>query len=141
MSAVVTTFAHMFSHKGKKTITADMLKAAALCAAMACTCAAQGAAAADGGDGARSLADTSYVHDLDEVVVVSQPKDVLSLRRQPLSSSVFTGRDMARLGAGSLAGLSAYAPSFTMPAYGSRLTSSIYVRGIGSRVNNPAVGI
>ena len=40
MSAVVTTFAHMFSHKGKKTITADMLKAAALCSAMACTCAA-----------------------------------------------------------------------------------------------------
>ena len=37
--------------------------------------------------------------------------------------------------------LSAYVPSFTMPAYGSRLTSSIYVRGLGSRINSPVVGI
>lgn len=28
-----------------------------------------------------------------------------------------------------------------MPNYGSRLTSSMYIRGIGSRVNSPAVGI
>jgi outer membrane receptor protein involved in Fe transport len=28
-----------------------------------------------------------------------------------------------------------------MPSYGARLTSSMYVRGIGSRINSPAVGI
>ncbi len=88
-----------------------------------------------------SYADTSRVYNLDEVVVVSQPKEVTSLRHQPLSSTVLTGRDMARLGIRSLSDISAYVPSFSMPAYGSRLTSSVYVRGIGSRVNNPAVGI
>lgn len=87
------------------------------------------------------IVDTSRVVDLDEVVVVSQPKEVLSLRQQPLSSSVFTGRDLGNLGVRDLGDLSAYVPSFVMPSYGSRLTSSVYVRGIGSRVNNPAVGI
>ena len=28
-----------------------------------------------------------------------------------------------------------------MPSYGSRLTSSFYIRGIGSRINNPAIGV
>ena len=79
--------------------------------------------------------------DLDEVVIVSQPKEVLRLRRQPLSSSVLSGRDLNNIGVRDLTDLSAYVPSFVMPSYGSRLTSSVYVRGIGSRVNNPAVGI
>ena len=86
-------------------------------------------------------ADTSRVYDLDEVVIISQPKEVMSLRHQPLSSSVFSGRDINNLGAHGLSDVAAYVPSFAMPAYGSRLTSSIYVRGVGSRVNNPAVGI
>lgn len=85
--------------------------------------------------------DTSRVYDLDEIVIISQPKEVLSLRRQPLSSSVFSGRDINSLGIQGLSDISAYVPSFAVPAYGSRLTSSVYVRGIGSRVNNPAVGI
>lgn len=117
-----------------------IIKAAMLCAAATCTYFTQGATMPDGG-GLPSLSDTSQVYDLDEVIVISQPKEVLSLRQQPLSSTVFAGRDMTRLGVHSLADLSVYAPSFSMPAYGSRLTSSVYVRGIGSRVNNPAVGI
>ena len=31
--------------------------------------------------------------------------------------------------------------SFVMPEYGSRYTSSMYMRGIGSRINSPAVGM
>ncbi|MDO4160895.1 MAG: TonB-dependent receptor [Prevotellaceae bacterium] len=87
------------------------------------------------------LMDTSRVYDLDEIVVVSQPKEVARLRRQPLSSTVFTGNDLKSIGIRDLNDLSSYVPSFVMPSYGSRLTSSMYIRGIGSRVNNPAVGI
>lgn len=87
------------------------------------------------------IADTSRVFDLDEVVIVSQPKELLSLRQQPLSSSVFTSRELGNIGISNLSELSNYVPSFVMPEYGSRLTSSMYIRGIGSRVNNPAVGI
>lgn len=89
-----------------------------------------------------SLADsTSRVVDLDEVVVVSQPKENLRLRHLPLSSSVLTTKEMNNLNIRDLSQLSAYVPSFTMPAYGSRLTSSMYVRGIGSRIGSPAVGV
>ena len=85
--------------------------------------------------------DTSKVVDLDEVVVVSQPKDGRLLRHQPLSSTVLTQQEMSSLQIRDLSALSNYVPSFNMPQYGSRLTSSLYVRGIGSRINNPAVGI
>lgn len=88
-----------------------------------------------------SLTDTSRVFNLDEIVVVSQPKEVMSLRRQPLSSTVFTSRELSQTGVRDLSELSSYVPSFSMPSYGSRLTSSMYIRGIGSRVNSPAVGI
>lgn len=88
-----------------------------------------------------AISDTSRVFDLDEVVIVSQTKEVLRLRQQPLSSSILTGREINSLGIRDLCDLSGYIPSFSMPAYGSRLTSSMYIRGIGSRVNNPAIGI
>ena len=91
--------------------------------------------------GAEEVNDTSKVIDLDEVVVVSQPKDGRLLRHQPMSSTVLTQREMQMLGVSDLAQLSQYVPSFSMPQYGSRLTSSMYIRGIGSRINNPAVGI
>ena len=90
---------------------------------------------------AEEMNDTSKVYDLDEIVVVSQPKDGRLLRHQPLSSTVVTQREMRMLGVQDLTQLSQYVPSFSMPQYGSRLTSSMYIRGIGSRINNPAVGI
>ncbi len=88
-----------------------------------------------------AVADTSRVVDLDEVIVVAQPKEQLLMRRQPLSSTSFGTSQMNQLGIRGLSRLSAYVPSFEMPDYGSRLTSSMYIRGIGSRVNNSAVGI
>ena len=85
--------------------------------------------------------DTLRVCDLDELIIVSQPKENFKLREQPISSSVFSADDFSMLGCRDLKSLSSYVPSFAMPDYGSRLTSSIYIRGIGSRINNPAVGI
>ncbi len=85
--------------------------------------------------------DSSRVIDLDEVIVISQPKESFLLRQQPLSSNVFGAGEMQQLNVRDLSQLSMYVPSFVMPAYGSRLTSSLYIRGIGSRLNNPAVGV
>ena len=88
-----------------------------------------------------AMADSSKVYDLDEVVVVSQPKEQVRLRLQPVSSSVFGSSEMQQLNVRDLSQLSQYVPSFVMPSYGARLTSSMYIRGIGSRINNPAVGV
>ena len=86
-------------------------------------------------------ADTSRVVDLDEVLVVAQPKETVRLRLQPLSSSVFGQSELNLIGVRDLRQLSGYVPSFAMPQYGSRLTSSMYIRGLGSRISNSAVGI
>lgn len=85
--------------------------------------------------------DSSKVFDIDEVVVVSQPKEALRLRQQSLSSTSVGGFQIQNLGTRDLRELSNYIPNFVMPNYGSRLSSAMYVRGIGSRVNSPAVGI
>ncbi len=88
-----------------------------------------------------SIADTSKVFNLDEVFIVSQPKENKILRKQPIASSIFTSTQFAQLEIRDIHDLANYVPSLQMPSYGSRLTSTIYMRGIGSRVNNPAVGV
>ena len=67
--------------------------------------------------------DTSKVVDLDEIIIVSQPKEGRLLRHQPLSSTVLTQQSMRQMQVNDLASLSQYVPSFNMPQYGSRLTS------------------
>ena len=37
--------------------------------------------------------------------------------------------------------VSEMAPNFYMPQYGSRMTSSVYVRGLGTRIDQPVVGL
>ena len=88
-----------------------------------------------------ALSDSSKVFDIDEVVVVSQPKEVLRLRQQALSSTSLSSSLMKKMGVSDLRNLSQFVPNFVMPNYGSRLSSSVYVRGIGSRVNSPAIGL
>ncbi|MCR5077828.1 MAG: TonB-dependent receptor [Prevotella sp.] len=92
-------------------------------------------------DNTVETSDSSRVYDIDEVVVVDQPKEAFRLRQQPLSSTSFNGQQLQQLNVQDIRQLSVFVPSFAMPEYGSRYTSSIYVRGIGSRVYSPAVGI
>ena len=85
--------------------------------------------------------DTSRVVDLDEVSVIAQPKEQSRLRQQPLSSSILDATAITSLGVRDIRELSRYIPSFVMPEYGSRYTSAAYIRGIGSRANDPAIGM
>lgn len=79
--------------------------------------------------------------DVEEAVVVASPKETSRLRQQPLSASIFSENDLRGWGTASLKDVSGFAPNFYMPDYGSRLTSAVYIRGIGSRINTPAVGL
>lgn len=94
-----------------------------------------------GASNEQEVSDSSRVYDLDEIVVVAQNKEYQKLRQQPMSSNVLTNQEIGRLGLRDLREISDYVPSFVMPSYGSRYTSSIYVRGIGSRVNSPSMGV
>lgn len=85
--------------------------------------------------------DTLRNFDIEEAIVVASPKETKRLRQQPISVSLFDQKALIKRNVVSMKELSAYAPNFYMPAYGSRLTSACYVRGIGSRINTPAVGL
>ena len=86
-------------------------------------------------------ADTLSVHEMDEVVVVSTPKEHETLRQQALSSSSFGARQLQEKGINNIKDLTVHTPGLFIPNYGSRLTSSIYLRGVGSRIGTPAVGM
>ena len=86
-------------------------------------------------------ADTSRVVDLDEVIVVAQPKESGRLRTLPLSSTLFSAADMQDLGLRDIRDVSLYVPTFTMPEYGSRYTSSAYIRGVGAKEGSSAIGM
>ena len=77
---------------------------------------------------------------LDELTVTSikQDKQLFSL---PVAASIVSGEELRRLNAVSIKGISDVVPNFYIPDYGSRITSSIYVRGLGARLDQPAVGL
>lgn len=85
--------------------------------------------------------DTTKVVDLEEVVVIASPKETAKLRQLPSSVSLISQKDMQANRITSLKSVSGIVPNFFMPDYGSRLTSAMYIRGIGSRINTPAVGM
>ena len=57
------------------------------------------------------------------------------------SSSRFSRTTIENRHITSLKELTSLAPNFYQPDYGSRMTSSIYVRGFGSRIDQPIVGM
>lgn len=85
--------------------------------------------------------DTTKVIDIEEVVVIASPKETGELRTLPTAVSLISQKDMQANQITSLKDASALVPNFFMPDYGSRNTSAVYIRGIGSRINTPAVGL
>lgn len=74
-------------------------------------------------------------------VTVTAIKQSADIRLHPQASTIVGEKRLNRLGVVSLKGMSELAPNFYMPDYGSRITSSIYVRGIGARIDQPVVGL
>ena len=74
-------------------------------------------------------------------VTVTAIKQNPDLSLQPLAATVINREQTEMWSINSLKGVSEISPNFYMPDYGSRMTSSIYVRGIGSRMDNSAVGM
>ena len=60
---------------------------------------------------------------------------------QPLAATEINLQRMERENIRSVGDLSALAPNFFQPRYGSHITSSIYFRGFGSRIDQPVVGV
>ena len=88
-----------------------------------------------------AIPDSARTVGLDNLVVVATPKEHALLEQLPLSSTSISPQTMERQHVNSIKDLTALAPSLFIPDYGARSTSAIYMRGIGSRINTPSVGL
>lgn len=77
---------------------------------------------------------------LDEITVRS-PKEPGRLSELPASVSLISFNRPEYSTVLNLKDLSSLVPNFFMPDYGSKLTSPVYIRGIGSRINSPSIGL
>jgi len=89
----------------------------------------------------KAAGDSVPVVDIEEAVVVASPKLSEKIRRTSTSVSLFSDDGMQTRGVKSLSDLSAYAPNLYIPSYGSLQSSAVYIRGVGSRINTPAVAM
>lgn len=84
--------------------------------------------------------DTLNTETIDEVVIQATKLN-LSEHQSPNSISLLKQKSLEKLNVNNIEDLNAGIPNLFIPEHGSRLTSPIYIRGIGSRINSQAVGL
>lgn len=74
-------------------------------------------------------------------ISVSALKQGGALASQPVAATVITSRQAEQADVQSVKDVGVIAPNLYIPDYGSRITSTIYVRGVGARIDNPAIAL
>lgn len=77
---------------------------------------------------------------LEELNVIAL-KQASHLRDDAVSATVLGKMELDAINAVAMKSISDVVPNFYIPDYGSRITSTMYVRGIGARMDQPAVGL
>ncbi len=77
---------------------------------------------------------------LDEIIIKS-PKYNRNIFEIPAAASMLPERLIEDNKVENLTDISGIVPNFFMPDYGSKLTSPVYIRGVGNRINTPSVGL
>lgn len=85
--------------------------------------------------------DSLKVHEISTVTVSASIKHNGIFSDQPLSVSSLTDGQLRSDRVRETKSLSMAIPNFIQADYGSKMTSSIYIRGIGARMEQPAVGL
>ncbi len=85
--------------------------------------------------------DTLYTELKNDIVILSSTKETNSLKSLPAAVSVFSPKNLESLQAYSLKDLSAVVPNYFAADYGSKMTSPLYIRGIGARSGDQTVSI
>ena len=80
----------------------------------------------------------TYLMDEISVSAIKQGNDLYA---EPLSATVIPQQKIALQRTLSIKDAAVFSPNFYIPNYGSRITSSIYVRGLGARIDNPVIGL
>ncbi len=84
--------------------------------------------------------DTVKNYKLDEITIKS-PKYNRNIFEIPAAATLLPERFIETSKVENLTDISGIVPNFFMPDYGSKLTSPVYIRGVGNRINTPAIGL
>ncbi len=85
--------------------------------------------------------DTIRMYTIGEVVVTSSTKETNDLRLLPGSVSLISPQAIAGRQIDALKDISAFVPNLFIPDYGSKMTSAVYIRGIGARSSGQSIGL
>ena len=85
--------------------------------------------------------DTIKTYNINEIVVTSSTKETNDLRLLPGSVSILSPQTISNRQIDALKDISAFVPNLYMPDYGSKMTSAIYIRGIGARSSGQSIGL
>ena len=89
---------------------------------------------------ASAAADTIRTYTSEEVVI-SSTKETNSLKSLPGSVSLVTPAQISNMQFNDIKSLSALVPNMFIPDYGSRMSSAVYIRGIGARSSGQTIGM
>jgi len=87
-------------------------------------------------------ADTARIRNLNiEEITIKSTKYNSDIFYVPAAATKLSSQVIVNNKIENLTDLSGFVPNFFMPDYGSKLTSPVYIRGIGTRINSPSVGL
>ncbi len=76
-----------------------------------------------------------------EEITIKSPKYSNNVFDIPAAASMLPERFIENNKIDNLTDVSSFVPNFFMPDYGSKLTSPVYIRGVGNRINTPSIGL
>ncbi|MGL5317366.1 MAG: TonB-dependent receptor [Bacteroidales bacterium] len=85
--------------------------------------------------------DSIYKSVLIEDITISSGKVHGKLSELPISVTALSSAELKMRNVTNIKDFSLMVPNLFMPDYGTKLTSPVYIRGIGSRINSPSVGL
>jgi outer membrane receptor protein involved in Fe transport len=81
-----------------------------------------------------------HEHELNEIEIVAFKQNT-DLSLQPVSANILSASLFKENNLLNIKEISAYVPNLFIPDYGSKMTSPVYIRGIGAAKNAPSVGM
>lgn len=87
--------------------------------------------------------DSLYQHNpffLKEIVIQGFKQDK-EFKLSPVAASSFSSNLLQRERVTSIKEITGLVPNFFMPDYGAKISSPVYIRGIGSKINSPSIGL
>ena len=82
--------------------------------------------------------DTTVVLEGVSVTAIKQQSNLANIGSQ---ATIIGRQSIESQGIATVRGASNLVPNFFLPDYGSRMTSTIYVRGLGARIDQPSMGL